>query len=281
MNDKRPEDKTDLAKTAPTYSQRFTNVVIKEFGSQVGKLELTLYQQRLAQHLFVAIDRQLRDLEVKRQKDKKKEKMTPIAWENINMPKLAIDSVHRIELGLDALIPNHIHPVPYWNKRLEKYDLSLDVGYIGKDYYKRQMALDPPKDITYELVHANDDFEPIKKSAANKVEFYQFKVVNAFKRGEVIGGFGYIEYDDPTKNTLVLVSKDDMDKSQQAAKSKTFWDAHPTEMQFVVLVRRTTAKINIDPEKVNASVMHVELDEAVQTADRDIDENANKEDMDI
>ncbi|KKL15612.1 hypothetical protein LCGC14_2503850 [marine sediment metagenome] len=274
-------DKAEVVKLEPTYSQRFTNVVVKEFGGTVGKLSLTPLQERLAQHLFVAIDTQLKSLEVKRALDKSKKDNAPIAWENINMNKLAIDSVHRIELGLDALIPNHIHPIPYWNKRLEKYDLSLDVGYVGKDYYKRKMALEPPLDIRYELVYSNDEFMPIKKSALSEVESYEFKIKNAFDRGEVVGGFGYISYTDPKKNTLVLVTKDDMEKSRKAAKSDAFWKPHPTQMQFVVLVRRTTAKINVDPEKVNASLMAVEMDETVQAADRDIEENANKEALDI
>ena len=33
------------------YGQRFTNEVVKQFGSTIGTLELTPFQQRLAQHL--------------------------------------------------------------------------------------------------------------------------------------------------------------------------------------------------------------------------------------
>lgn len=271
--------KAGLAKVEPTYSQRFTAAVVKEFGNEVGVIELSPYQQTLAKHLFIAVDTQLKSLEAKRLE--KKQDKAPIVWQNVNMAKLALDAVHRVELGLDALIPNHIHPVPYFNKALKKYDLSLDIGYAGKDCYKRKLAIDPPVDIIYELVHKTDTFKPIKKSAINQAESYEFVINEPFSRGEVIGGFGYIVQEDPTKNQLVIVTKEDMDKSKRLAKSDTFWKAHPKEMQFVVLVRRTTAKIALDPEKINASVHHVEVTELAENEMLKIEENANQEVIDI
>lgn len=255
--------------------ERFTNMVLAEAQGQVGRLELTPQQQNLLKHLFVGTDKSLADLEAKRLKDGVKK--APIVWANINLQKLAIDAVHRIELGLDALIPNHIHPVPYWNSKLSKYDLDLSIGYVGKDYYKRKMALDPPKNIIYELVHESDMFGPIKKDSENDVETYKLTIANPFQRGPVVGGFGYIEYQDQSKNKLVLVTKEDMDKSRKLAKTKVFWEGHERNMQMVVVVRRTTAALNVDPEKVNASYAAVELDEN----ERVITENANQGFIDI
>lgn len=281
MTEKQAEYKAGLAvaKAEPTYSQRFTSMVVKEFGNEVGTLALTPYQQRLAQHLFVAIDTQLKNLEAKRLD--KGVKGTEIVWANINMNKLAIDSVHRIELGLDALIPNHIHAIPYFNKRLKKYDLDLRIGYAGKDCYRRKVALDEPVDIIYELVYANDRFSPIKKSAASEVESYEFEISNPFDRGEVVGGFGYIIQENPKKNKLVIVTKVDFDKSKSKAQSDTFWKAHPIEMMYKTLIHRTTSKIAIDPEKVNASLMAVELDDTINGATLQIEDKANKELIDI
>lgn len=252
--------KKDLQKSE-TMGSRFTNMVIREFQGQVGgELGMTREQQVLAQHLFIGIDKQLRDLEAKRIKANQT-KRAPIVWANLNMEKLAMDAVHRIDLGLDALIPNHIHPVPYWNSKLLKYDLDLAVGYVGKDFYKRTMALDPPTNIIYELVYETDDFRPIKKDHENNVESYSFCIQNPFQRGPVVGGFGYIEYADPKKNKLVIVTKEDMIKSRKLAKSDAFWAAHEENMQMVVVVRRTTAFIKVDPRKVNASYSAVELDD--------------------
>lgn len=268
--------KYEVAKTEPTYSQRFTGMVVREFSAQVGKLELTPYQERLAQHMFVAIDAQLKALAAKQNKD-----AVPIEWANINMAKLAIDAVHRVELGLDALIPNHIHPIPYLNGKTKLYDLDLRVGYVGKDCYKRKMSLNPPTDIIYQLVYGSDEFTPMMKSHQRKVETYEFNIKNPFSRGEVVGGFGYIIYENEEENRLVIVSKADFDKSKDAAKSDKFWGPHTREMQYKTLVHRTLSHINIDPEKVNKSFLEVEMQEATDSAERDIQKNANKEILDI
>jgi len=259
-----------------TMSARFTNMVVREFGSTVGTLALTPHQQRLAQHLFIGIDNQLRDLEAKRVQNTN-DKRPAIAWSNINMEKLALDAVHRIELGLDALIPGHIYSIPYLNGKTGKYDLDMRIGYVGKDYYRRAMAVDPPVNIIYELVHKKDKFKPIMKGKGNDIESYEFEITDPWDRGEVVGGFGYLVYGDPTKNKLVLVSKADFDKSKGMAQSNKFWGAHEKEMQFKTLVTRVTSKLAVDPEKVSAAYTAVELDDN----HAEIQERANGEFIDV
>lgn len=240
-------------------SERFTNLIIREFSGAVGKLEMSPYQRRLAQHLFIKIDQSLSDLEKKRA-EKDKEGL-PIVWANINLEKLAIDAIHRIELGLDALIPNHISPIPYFNNRTKRYDLDLRIGYVGKDYYRRQMTNSPPKEVIYELVHANDLFKPIKASLKNPIESYEFEIPNPFERGDIIGGFAYLLYDDLKKNRLIIVTESDFAKSKNKAQSKTFWDDYPEQMRYKTLVNRAMGRLQIDPEKVNASFKFVEEQE--------------------
>lgn len=264
-------------KQGRAVSEQFTDIVMREFGKSVsGGLNFTPYQKRLAQHLFIKIDATLKDLEKKRADSGKN--TTPIEWKNINMQKLAMDSMHRIELGLDALIPNHIFPIPYFNTRLQKYDLDLRIGYVGKDYYRRQMALDPPLDIIYELVHANDHFKPLKKSLKNPVEGYEFDITDPFNRGEVVGGFAYLVYPDEKKNKLIIVTDDDFKKSQSKAQSQDFWKAYPDEMRYKTLVHRATNKLQVDPEKVNESFMAAEEEELadVRACQEAIDVTANK-----
>jgi recombination protein RecT len=268
------------AENKGSVSERFTAIIIREFSGAVGKLDMSPYQRRLAQHLFIKIDQSLKDLEKKRaEKDKDG---LPIVWANINLEKLAIDSIHRIELGLDALIPNHISPIPYFNSRLKKYDLDLRIGYAGKDYYRRQMAVDPPENIIYELVHEKDVFKPAKASFKNPVESYEFEIPKPFDRGKVIGGFAYMVYGDPKKNRLFIVTEADFNKSKAKAQSKVFWDDYPEQMEYKTIVNRATGKIPIDPEKVNASFRFVEEQE--DTADAgivqaEIESKANKGDV--
>jgi len=260
-----------------SLSEQFTNQVVREFGRTAGdRPVLTPYRKRLAQHLFVKIDASLKDLEKKRL-DKNPQGGTPIAWPNINMQKLAMDAMHRVELGLDALIPNHISPIPYFNTRLGKYDLDLRIGYVGKDYYRRCMALDPPEDIVYELVYENDTFKPIKKSLAHPIESYDFDITNPFDRGKVVGGFAYLIYKNEAKNKLIIVTDDDFKKSMNKAPSKDFWSAYPDEMKYKTIVNRATSKLQVDPEKVNESFMAVEEEELRdrQAVEAAIDVSAN------
>ena len=274
------KQKQDVALREPTVSERFTGMVIKELSSTTGSgVTLSEDQKRLAQHLFVKIDATLNALEAKRlQQDKNG---LPIVWANVNMQKLALDAMHRIELGLDALIPNHIHPIPFHNKKTGKYDLDLRVGYAGKDYYRRGVALEKPKDIIYELVYGTDKFVAHKRSLGNEGDSYEFEITQPFDRGDVVGGFGYIVYDDPSKNKLILVTKKDFDKSRKAAKSDEFWGKHPVEMMYKTLVHRVTDKLTMDPRKVTASFAAVEQQEYEDEVAEEIKREANQDIIDV
>ncbi len=254
-----------VAKVEATQSERFTAMVIRQFGTTVGRLALTPLQKQLAEHLFIKIDQVLPKLEAKR--DKGKADRTVIAWENINQLKLAVDSVYRIDLGLDALIENHIDPIPYWNTAEKRYDLELRIGYAGEDYYRQEMALNQPLGIIYELVYSSDSFKPIKRSATNPVESYQFDIPKPFDRGNVIGGFGYVYYENQAMNFLVIVTEKEFLDSEKRG-NKDFWGPHPIPMRYKTLVRRTTAKLGVDPRKVNVSYIAVEA----QRDDRGEDE---------
>lgn len=192
-----------------TQSERFLKNVETQFAAEAGApMAFTDYERTLAQHLFLKVDNVLKDLETKRL-SADKPYGTAYEWKNVNMRKMALDSVHRVKLGLDALIPNHVHPVPYFNKREGKYDIDLRVGYVGEAYYKIQNAVDEPIDVIYELVYDTDEFIPIKKSHKNKIESYEFTIKNPFSRGKIIGGFGYIVYENEIKNELVMVTEED------------------------------------------------------------------------
>lgn len=265
-----------------SISERFMDMVVREFKDLAGGngLQLTPVQKRLAQHLFISIDHALQSFEKKRLATNQKDK-APFEWSNVNLAKLATDAIHRINLGLDALIPNHISPIPYFNGKEKKYDLDLRVGYVGKDYYRRKMALYEPMDIFYELVYSNDNFTPLKKSIKNEIESYEFEIKEPFNRGNIIGGFGYVMYEDSRKNKLVIVSEAAFKKAEKNAKSSNFWKDYPIEMRYKTLVHRVTDKLAVDPEKINESYAIVEEDDMETKLLEDIDANANREPIDI
>jgi len=261
----------EIAKKTKTASERYSDMVLKEFSALSGEVVVfDQNQKRLAQHLFVKADASLKTLEAKRVSDNKTA-MLPYTWTNINLTKLAVDSVHRIEIGLDALIPNHLSMIPYWNKHLKKYDLDLQIGYVGKDFYRRKMAYDSPVDIIYELVHESDIFEPIKKSQGIDIESYKFEIKQPFRRGNIVGGFGYIVYKDPTMNKLVIVTEAEFKESEALSKGG-FWKKSPKAMRYKTIVNRATDKILIDPDKTSVSFFEVEKQENGDEFDESDDE---------
>lgn len=250
----------------PTTSERFLTEIKKQFTSAVGsEVEWTAYQRKLGVNLFMKANMVLEEQEARRLQ--RGGTGAPITWENVNLKKLAQDSAHRINIGLDAMIDNHLQIIPRFNSKLGKYDLSLDIGYRGKDYYRREVAIDPPKNIIYDLVYSNDEFMMIKKGADSQKDHYIHEVPKPFDRGEIIGGFGYIEYEDETKNRLITVEERDFKKREAKAKTNAFWSEWPMEMRLKTLAHITTSHLRIDPKKVNASYYYVEAQEKAEAFD--------------
>lgn len=278
----------EIAKQESTLSSRFIGAITKEFLATAGNIPAKFDEKkkRLAQHLFIQMDAAFTVLEKKRL-DKGPKNNPPVVWANVNMSKLAVDAMRRVELGLDALIPNHISVIPYLNGRTKQYDVDLRIGYKGNDYYRRKMAMDEPVDIIYELVHENDMFAVIKRSNNNNVETYHFEIPNPFDRGKVIGGFGYIIFKDHAKNKLVLVSEEDFLASKKYAGTDKFWGPHPNVMRYKTLIHRTTDKLQIDPDKVTSAYATIEAESVSDGLSPEIDlvhdvnSCANKEIIDI
>lgn len=266
---KQKSEETAVEKREPTVAERFVEKVRTEFAGSVGHgAEFTDHEKQLASNLYMKIDSQLKALEADRQK-KGKDK-PPITWNNVNMQQLAQDAVHRVRLGLDALIDNHIHPLPYLNGKTGKYDLDLQIGFAGLDYYKRQVSEDDIVDVTYELIHENDEFTVVKKDMDNEKDHYKFKINDVFNRGEVIGGFGYIQYENEAKNKVVTVDKEEFDKAKKAAPTSKVWNEWPEKMQYKTLVRRVTKEISEDPKKVNPSYHYVEAQDSMFRDDNEV-----------
>lgn len=235
----------------PTNSERFAANVAKQFEAQVGNpLKLSEYENTLAQHLFIKIDASLKEFDAKRKDDR-----TPYTWDNVNMTKLALDAVDRVRLGLDALIPGHLYPICYFNSKLKKYDVDLRVGYKGELFFKTNAAVVPPKAVRIELVYESDTFEVYKKGRSNDTEGYEFKINKPFSRGKVVGGFGYIEYQDQSLNELVIISLEEMEKSRLASQAPNgeFWGKWLDEMYYKTLVHKVSKKLTIDPRKINVA----------------------------
>ena len=276
-------------------SERFTARVMKHFGGAVGAPNLTDFQKRLIQGYFIAVDRALKNAEDERirknekNRDHKWDNDLPVVWQNVNLTDLALDAVHYARMGLDMMQDNHLFPIPYKNNKTRKYDMTLMPGYNGIRYIAEKYAVERPIAVTTELVYSTDTFTPIKKSNGNRVESYLFEIKQPFDRGEVVGGFGYIEYADATRNELIIMPLKSILKRKPKYASANFWGGKQggeevegwfEEMCLKTLIREVYSAKHIlrDPQKIDDSYQYMKLREAQvaeMQAQEDIDAYAN------
>ncbi len=305
---------TDMTKKeAPkqTAGERFTNKVLAEFGSSVGKIALTEFQKRLAQNYFISLDAALKAAEVKRlAKSEKYRDKTPVTWDFVNMESLARNVVAYARIGLDPAQKNHINMVPFKNNSTGKYDIGFVEGYRGIELKAKKYGLDVPDGVIVELVYTNDKFKAIKKSMNNPIETYDFEIVDAFDRGEIKGGFYYHIYSQaPEKNRLVVMTLKDIEKRKPKYASVEFWggekDVYVTDeetgkskktgekehvegwyekMCHKTIYRAAYNDITIDSQKIDDDYLRLkqaETEFAEAEVDAEIAGNANREAIDI
>ena len=183
---------------------------VQDVAKKGANLELTTSQQALVFNYFIGIDDAL--------------KTAGVSWGQVANGTEVAQSVYSLaRTGLDILQNAQVYCVPRRHKGSDNYTVSMQLGYNGKRLKAKKYALNQPKDEIVELVFSKDKFIPHMKSVSNKIESYDFEITSPFDRGEIVGGFGYLIYDDPEKNKLILMSKDEMDKRKKMAKSGMFW----------------------------------------------------------
>lgn len=274
-------------------SARFTQMIFREFGeNSLGEPLITGHQRTLINNYFICIDKTLKTAEADRLTRNAKntnhdyDNNLPITWQNVNMTDLALDLVHYARMGLDMLQPNMLFAIPYKNNKAQKYDMTLMKGYNGIFYIAQKYAVEPPKAITVEVVYSTDLFKPLKRNFNHPIEAYEFEIVNPFDRGEIVGGFAYIEYEEPSKNKLVLMSMKEIEKRKPARASENFWGKWQDEMVRKTLVREACSGkyIPVDPAKVDEAYHASKLREvryAEIEADAEAEQNANKVILDV
>ncbi len=300
---------TDIANKDLTMSERFMNKVIAEFTGGVGEVALTDFQKRLAQNYFIALDANLKAAEEKRlKKSEKYRDQVPVTWANVNMEQLARNVVSYARIGLDPAQKNHINLIPYKNNGTGKYDIGFIEGYRGIELKATKYGLDVP-DVVVEVVFSKDKFKSYRKDRNNPVATYEFEVVNEFDRGEVVGGFYYHMYkNSPEKNKLVVFSLKDILKRKPDYASVEFWGGEKDkweydekagknkkvgkeqvegwfeQMCYKTIYRAAFNDITIDSQKIDDDYMRLremEMTMAEARVAEEIDENANKETIDV
>lgn len=263
-------EQTAVTNRTPTASERFMQVTVKQFLSDVGKVEVNEYERTLLQHIYIRVDMTIAEYNVKQSAN------SQISWQNINMKKLAVDAVNRVKLGLDALIPGHLYAILYKSGKQEgMFDVDLRVGYKGEEFYTIRGSMFGLKHIYKRLVYGDEKLIVFPKGRNNPVESYELRLTDdPFNRGELRGGFAYLEYEDPELNELVVLSKADIEKRHKTAQSEKFWGPWYDEMALKTIIHAAAKKVTLDPEKVNATAL-VAADDEGDYADAMVNQYAN------
>jgi len=288
-----------------TYSERFTNMVIQEFASNAGEIELTSFQKKLSQNFFIVLDSTLKDAEAKRlKKSEQYRDALAYTWENVNMQKLAVNVIAYSSVGLDPMQPNHINLIPYKNSSTNKYDFGFIIGYKGSELKAVKYGLNVPTSVVVELVRANDTFQEMKKDVHNKHESYVFKIENSFDRGEIVGGFYFHNFSgNPEKNKIKTYTLADLEKRKPKNASAEFWggekdewkngqrtgnklkvEGWQEEMLYKTVYRAAYNAITIDSKKIDENYLAIiekERDFTSEKVQEEVTEKANKEVLDI
>ena len=239
-------------------------------------------EKRLICGYFIAIDEALKTAEAQRvQKnarntDHKWDNKLPYTWKNVDCDSLAQYLAHYAKVGLDMQEDNTLFAIPYKNSASDKYIMTLIEGYNGIRFQALKYAAVPFKDVIVEVVYSTDKFKPLKRDANHPVETYEFEITSPFDRGEPIGVFGYIVYEDASMNKLVVFSKADVEKRKPKNAGVEFWGGKRTirkdgkdieiesegwvhEMYEKTMKREIYSAKHIarDPEKADAALKYI------------------------
>lgn len=278
-----------------TIGERFTNMVLREVQASLGDgVKVTDQQRSLIMGYFIGIDRALTTAEAKRLKDaegrgdwaKRAQETLPYSWNNLNVDsKLAQSVMVYAKLGLDMTIPNHLFAIPYMNNKTGKYDINFQEGYKGREMKAKKYSLYEIRDITAALVYETDKFMPHFKDKDHESDAYELTITQPFNRGAMVGGYVYIEFEDPRRNKLFLMSKAEIDKRRDVAKSKSFWEKWYEEMALKTIVNAAcNKKITLDPGKIDADYRLMQAHEGQgmeAELEEEISANANREPINV
>lgn len=223
-----------------TIAQCFTNAVVSAYGDVARGIEVTPKQMQLISNYYIKLDEMIRNPESKIQ-----------SWKQVRLPELAMTLAHMAKLNLDMAL-DHICFIPFRHGSTDTFDLAPIISKNGYWLIAKTYAIDPPLSYTVELVCATDKFSVIKKDATHEFDSYIFSVENPFNRGKIVGGFGYLEYEDKSKNKLLVMSEEDILKYKPKYANASFWSGENMKKMYEkTIAKQLLKRIPLDTNKVN------------------------------
>lgn len=249
INKKNQEGGVVHAEAKPNLSVAFTAKVLNELAGSIGDFKVTDEHRRLIQGYWMGCDRAIQEAEKHRNASKN---ALPCTWNNVLIDSgFAQALVGFMRLGLDMNLSNHLWAIPMMDNKAGKYRLSFRIGFEGRKIVAKKYAYNKIVDIRAELVYKNDKFRVIKKSLNQPGDSYEFEIEDPFDRGTLKGGFVFIEYENPSHNTVFVMNNKQIDARKNKAQSNKFWEAWPEEMALKTIVHAACKTITIDPKKID------------------------------
>jgi len=263
---------------------RFAESIDAEIASLPTGMQFNDKQREIAAAYFLAIDAAITTAEQRRLSDnewKSTKNDLPYTWKTIDFEPLKLAVINNARLGLDSRIANHISPVMYKSGKTGRYAVTLMRGYVGMALVAKKYALYPITSTTIELVYSTDTFKILKKNAEREKDAYLFEITNPFDRGELLGGFCYLEFKDPLMNKLIFLSIREILKRKPTYASPEFWggtkkqknkktgnleeiqiEGWLEEMAWKTIARHAFGGkyVEIDPEKVDSAYTSAQED---------------------
>lgn len=232
-------------------ANRFTQKVLSCYGEISAGKDFTDNEKSLIAGYFVKVDESLKEQN--------------ISWNDLEsqniLNDMAMSMANKAMLGLDMRIDNHLNIIPSKNYKTGKITIKYITGYKGELHKAKQFAIIPPLDIKAELVYATDEFEEIHNPQGDS---YNFKIVNPFKRGEIIGGFAYTVFKNPVLNRIFVMDIDEIleRKPFYVKDNDNFWSKHPKAMYKKTLIKEACKSIDIDVNKIDKFRKSLDFEEA-------------------
>lgn len=215
---------------------RFTTSVVSAF-TDIAKVQVTEKQKTIIANYYVKLNEMLVSQN--------------IPWQKIKMNDLALTLAHMAKLNLDMSL-GHLSFIPFNNYKEGTVTLAPVISAGGYEYIAKEYGVEKINHVTVELVYATDKFLMIKKDANHNSDSYTFEVANPFNRGNVVGGFGYLEFEDETKNKIITMSVEEILKYKPAKAKEEFWSGENAKRMYEkTIAKQLLKRVVLDPDKVN------------------------------
>lgn len=257
----------DKKNTEITLPERFTNAIVSAYSDVAKGVGMTVEQKQLVANYYIKLDEMFRDPKVN------------IKWNQVRIPELAKTLAHMAKLGLDMSL-DQLSFLPFKNGNTGTYNLVPCISKHGYWYIAKNFALDVPSNYVVELIYSNDTFSVIKKDVNHECDSYVFEIKSPFNRGDIVGGFGYLEYSDKSKNKLFVMPEEEILGYKPPYANNTFWTGNNKKKMYEKVIAKQLLKtVERDPKKVNGlqdSFDRIETEELnynAATAQEEINDN--------